>query len=308
MTRLKETTMYRKIVVGYDDTDQAKDALALGRQLADATGAALIAAGVVAIGSMWAGVDAHLGDADAQFARKLEEAADAAGARPELVPSSSPAQGLHELAETIGADLIVVGSASRTNLAGSLAGTTAVGLLNGSPCAVAIAPRGYRALGGRAITAVVTGFDGSAESGDALTTAGRLAAATGAKLQLVVVAVPPPRAAREAEPNGWHRLLEAAENEAREQLAEGRNAAPDGVELEASLVSGDAAQALASVANMPGTVLVVGSRGYGPLRRVLIGSVASSLVGSARCPLIVTPRGMHETADADPAAELENAL
>src|SRR5919204_941948 len=79
MTRLKETTMYRKIVVGYDDTEQAKDALALGRQLADATGAALIAAGVVAIGSMWAAGDADRGDADAQFARKLDEAAAAAG-------------------------------------------------------------------------------------------------------------------------------------------------------------------------------------------------------------------------------------
>jgi nucleotide-binding universal stress UspA family protein len=62
--------MYRKIVVGYDDTEQAKDALAMGRQIADATGAALIAARVVAIDSMWAGVDAHLGDHDAHFPRR----------------------------------------------------------------------------------------------------------------------------------------------------------------------------------------------------------------------------------------------
>ena len=34
--------MYRKILVGYDDSDQAKDALALGKQLADATGAELV--------------------------------------------------------------------------------------------------------------------------------------------------------------------------------------------------------------------------------------------------------------------------
>jgi nucleotide-binding universal stress UspA family protein len=33
--------MYSRIVVGYDDRDQSKDALALGKQIADATGAEL---------------------------------------------------------------------------------------------------------------------------------------------------------------------------------------------------------------------------------------------------------------------------
>jgi len=37
--------MYRKILVGYDDTDHAKDALALGKQLTGATGAQLVVAG-----------------------------------------------------------------------------------------------------------------------------------------------------------------------------------------------------------------------------------------------------------------------
>jgi nucleotide-binding universal stress UspA family protein len=289
--------MYRKIVVGYDDTEQAKDALALGRQLADATGAALIAAGMVAIDSMWAGVDAHLGDADAQFARRLDEAAGAAHARPELVPSSSPARGLHELAETIGVDLIIVGSASHGHLSGSLAGTTAVALLRGSPCAVAIAPRGYRKHAGGGINAVVTGFDGSAESGEALLTASRLAASSGAKLKLLSVAVPPPVPG----------LLERVEDDARVQLAEACSAIPNGVEVEATLVSGDPVRALAGVANVPGSLLVVGSRGYGPLRRVVLGSVASSLVGSARCPLIITPRGLDEPDDTDANVALETA-
>ena len=37
-------------------------------------------------------------------------------------------------------------------------------------------------------------------------------------------------------------------------------------------------------------LLVVGSRGYGPLRAVLLGSVSSALVRSARSPLVVVPR------------------
>ena len=38
--------MYRKIIVGYDGSEQAKDALALGKDLSETTGAELCVAGV----------------------------------------------------------------------------------------------------------------------------------------------------------------------------------------------------------------------------------------------------------------------
>ena len=38
-------------------------------------------------------------------------------------------------------------------------------------------------------------------------------------------------------------------------------------------------------------LLVVGSGGYGPLRAVLLGSISSALVRSAKPPLVVVPRG-----------------
>jgi nucleotide-binding universal stress UspA family protein len=41
-------------------------------------------------------------------------------------------------------------------------------------------------------------------------------------------------------------------------------------------------------------LLVVGSRGYGPLKRLLLGSTSSKLVRSAACPVIVLPRAAHE--------------
>jgi Universal stress protein family len=37
----------------------------------------------------------------------------------------------------------------------------------------------------------------------------------------------------------------------------------------------------------------LGSRGYGPVRRVLLGSTSNALMRSARCPVIVYPRGME---------------
>jgi nucleotide-binding universal stress UspA family protein len=37
-------------------------------------------------------------------------------------------------------------------------------------------------------------------------------------------------------------------------------------------------------------LLVIGSRGYGPFRRALLGGVAAEVMRSAPCPVIVVPR------------------
>ena len=37
-------------------------------------------------------------------------------------------------------------------------------------------------------------------------------------------------------------------------------------------------------------LLVIGSRGYGPVRRVLLGSVSAYLAKHSSCPIVVTPR------------------
>jgi nucleotide-binding universal stress UspA family protein len=39
-------------------------------------------------------------------------------------------------------------------------------------------------------------------------------------------------------------------------------------------------------------LLVLGSRGYGPLKRVLLGSVSRAAVNDARCPVLIVPRGV----------------
>jgi nucleotide-binding universal stress UspA family protein len=38
-------------------------------------------------------------------------------------------------------------------------------------------------------------------------------------------------------------------------------------------------------------LLVCGSRGYGPMRRVLLGGVLRKLIRRAACPVVVVPRG-----------------
>ena len=154
---------------------------------------------------------------------------------------------------------------------------------------MAVAPRGYRNRTSARLDAVVAGFDGSAESGQALMAAWQLARAAQAKLRIVAVAVEP------------------AHDQLRESLAEARRTVPDGLEVDATLPIGDAVEVLKEAGGAPGTMLVVGSRGYGPLRRVLLGSVSTKLVRGTPCPLLVTPRpprkdqGLDEPADV-PAA------
>ena len=103
--------MYRHIIVGYNGCAEAEDAVALGKLIAEATGARLTLAGVYYFSPRLGGRDPVLHDVEAKHIRQLEETATSVGARAEAVASSSRAHGLHRLAEETEADLVVVGSA-----------------------------------------------------------------------------------------------------------------------------------------------------------------------------------------------------
>ncbi len=45
--------MYRKVIVGYDGSERARDAIALGKLLSDASGAELVVAGVFEFDPRW---------------------------------------------------------------------------------------------------------------------------------------------------------------------------------------------------------------------------------------------------------------
>ena len=52
-------------------------------------------------------------------------------------------------------------------------------------------------------------------------------------------------------------------------------------------------------------LLVLGSRGYGPVRRALLGGSADRIVHAAACPVLVVPRGAHEDHATERAAAAE---
>ena len=298
--------MYRNLVVGFNGSDESRDALALaGRLRAD--GGTVTAVNIYVDPGPGRGAELNAVMAEVaaeQLASARTDTANAAWLQTETAPGHSSAHGLHDFAEDHDADLVLVGSSHRGKVGQTLAGTIGHRLLNGAPCPVAIAPRGYRGRPATRIGAVVVGVDGSHESELALPEAAALAKASGADLELVAVAEPPVVAyGKGAGPLAGYPELEQAIAELTEKrLQRAAEHVSDGKPPKTILAHGDPAEELAAVARADDALLVVGSRAYGPLRRVLLGSVSTELVKTAACPVIVVPRGVesHHKARAVP--------
>jgi nucleotide-binding universal stress UspA family protein len=293
--------VYGTVIVGFDGSDQAGDGLALGRLLSAVTGARLVAAAVYDGGGGLR--EALRGEWREQMRSEAEAtlAEVGGGAERVAVDSSSAARGLDDLAERLGADLVVVGSCHRGRVGRVLAGSVGERLLQGAPCGVAIAPRGFAGGGAAAVGVVGVGYDGGPEARVALAGAVELARAAGASVRIIALVKPPERLGAKGGPvpagewaplAGIRRDLQAAVDEA---LAE----FPADVELSAELVTG-ASETLGEREGVD--LLVVGSRGYGPMRRALLGSTSMPLVRHATYPLIVFPRGARAAGGGRPAA------
>lgn len=288
--------MDRTIIVGYDGSDRSHDALALGEQLAGATRSRLIAAYVyqapAAVGEALELRRLLIADAEQRLAGA---AAQAREVTPEMVvmSGSSPAAGLYSLAEEHAASMIVIGADRHGALGRATAGSVPERLLHGAPCAVAIAPAGYAERQPRELREIGVGFDGSSEAQVALAAASDLARAAGARLHAITVIraqpgiyVPGPLAA--AEYASYVEAVRAQESHAVRTAVE--ELGEIGVEVVPETPSGIAPQVLQERSREL-DLLVLGSRSYGPLRRVLLGSVSTHLARESACPLIVMPRG-----------------
>lgn len=227
-------------------------------------------------------------------ARQLFSAASEAGRPVEyrIVGSSSAAHGLHDLAEEVGAATIVVGSHSKGPEERLFAGSTADRLLSGSGCPVAVAPSGMGNRRPGELTRIGVAYIETSEAAAGLDVAARVAQRVSATLRLYTVVpgeaeVMPLLIGQDAE-----RAFSAAAREAYQAALDRALAGlPTGMEATSQLLTGDVVDVLAELGRDDIDVLFCGSRGYGPVRRVLLGGVSSRLVRRARSPVIVVPRG-----------------
>ena len=210
-----------------------------------------------------------------------------------IIADTSPPRALHALAEREDVALVVVGSTHHGPAGRVVPGSTGERLLHGSPCPVAIVPRGYADAG--PIRTVGVGYDGSDESKAALAAAYQLARRFDAGLRVIRVfdATYVGTPALMTVPGHEH-VHEDYEASQREALDEAVEAVPGDVRVEAGFVAGSARHELAAQSERV-DLMVVGSRGYGPRAAVLLGGVTHTLLRKAACPVV------------DPAARLARA-
>jgi nucleotide-binding universal stress UspA family protein len=287
------------VIVGVDGSERSIEALALADLLGPALGRPVVIVHVHPfrqLSSLFATGEYErlLREvAESTFEQIREHLPSVPERRMQLFPDSSPAAGLHAFAERERAALIVVGSSHQSRIGRIVVGGTGERLLSGASAPVAVAPAGYAAAG-RGLQVVGCGFDGSPESHRALAWAAELARTTSARLR--VLSVYEPTLAASVAFGG--RLPTASINEVlrrqqEEELARAVSALDADIDASETLLDGDPQDLLAGE-SAELDLLAVGSRGYGPLRAVLLGSVSSALVRSAQSPLVVVPRGAEE--------------
>ena len=281
-----------RLLVGADEREGGLDALELARVLAGEEGGEALVATVLSIGPLPLAYailpDDEAAEAEPIFAAARERLA-ATALETRAYVGGSPGGVLNSLAESGDFDVVVVGSAHRGAVGRALIGSVGGNLLDGSPTDVAIAPRGYGEQRHEAPRTIGVAFDGSPESRAALERAATLAARLGARLRVLTVVVPAV-ASPVMHPGVY---TGQAPPEPERVIAAGREAAEaaaPAVAAESVRLDGDPAAELVRACEDGLDLLVVGSRGYGPLTRVLLGSVSRRVVGEAPCPVIVVRR------------------
>jgi nucleotide-binding universal stress UspA family protein len=203
----------------------------------------------------------------------------------------SAPHGLHDAAFELGAVALVVGATHRGPAGRIAPGGVGERLLHGAPCPVAIAPPGY-SPSQLEQPRIGVAFDGRAESRRALELAIELAQRIDGRVDVYTACVP-----YETDPDAvapGRAVVSGADltrhRHAHEALELARRLVPPKVRGDIELVAGKPEDALAE-SSRDVDLLVCGSRGYGPVRTVLLGAVSSSLAHRSAAPLIVVPRG-----------------
>jgi nucleotide-binding universal stress UspA family protein len=253
----------RKILVGVREEGADPEAVALGERLALATGA----------------------ETSTATARSGRDLADLAGS-----------------AE---ADLVVLGPTHREGFGRLFPGATADHLAKHPPCALAIAPRGFGAPmreegewrplegdeGDAGLRVLGVGFDGSPSSRAALDLARELALANRATIRVLAVAhqtAPLAPGAVSASASPAHAELDAVRTALHDAVA----ALPDETRALPVLLRGYPAAELVGAVRAGVDLLVLGSRGGGPVWRAFHGSVSAAVIDAAPCPVLVVPLGL----------------
>jgi nucleotide-binding universal stress UspA family protein len=285
--------MFKHIAVGCDGSLEGRDAVALGAAIAAATGARLSLVGVFSpsflpiVGTS----DRKTLRAEATRALRRERDLLAPGAFIHTIADGSVARALRHYAERSHVDLVIVGSSRRAPAGHVAIGRHARQLIYDAPFALGLAARDLHRHEFR-LKCIGVGYDGGPEAEVALGMAAHLARDAHARLEVRrVVEDRVPLLSGDA----WIALADWSheqmwESARREALAAARHASSDlGVATEVSATVGDPGYEMRALSEALDLV-VVGSRRWGPVARLVTGGVGETLVRDASCSILIVPR------------------
>jgi nucleotide-binding universal stress UspA family protein len=272
-----------EIIVGVDGSDGSRTALRWAARTAAAKGVGLraIAAwqypsnAVIPVGPTKLPGPDEMDERTCDELRAVVREVLEAGAVPvEVEAGRGPAASvLLAAAARAGTDMLVVGARGLGGFAGLLLGSVSQECVEHSPCSVVV----LRGDADPSAGPIVIGLDGSEGAARALNWVIDLAEATGAH---IVAVHAPVLGANNA-------MMDAARQELERWCAPiGSRAVPHEFRIE----PGDARTALEHVADEAGaSLLVVGTRGLGAVRGLLLGSVAGYVARYSTRPIAVVP-------------------
>jgi nucleotide-binding universal stress UspA family protein len=285
---------FQRIAVGINGFPEGEDALALGAALANSTGAELMLVAVhpqvlivLPNGMDWSSMR--------EVARAtLRDARDRMAPRARMVVESdlSIPRALQRVARRDHRDLLVVGSSRHAPEGCVEISKRTRQLLGHFECALAVAPRGLHATGEPTLSRIAVGYDASPEAQAALELAASISVSAGARLHVqgVIDDRPPPI--------GWSSLGRAfgeywAEmaGPMMEELRQDAEAATQavGATADIDIQRGRPADRLLTLSRNV-DLLLIGSRRWGPVARLLLGSTGEALLHGSACPVIAVPR------------------
>lgn len=203
------------------------------------------------------------------------------------------APALLEIVADVDACLLVLGRRGRGGLASFLLGSVSDECASKASCPVVVT--GKHSFEGLTESTVVVGVDGSADADDALAWAADLARLSHARLHVLcsweAIEVPGDSLAGSM-PFLSGETMDYLQSDAEELVKTVVTRCADkldGLEVTTEACIGDPAAALCdTAAELKAALLVVGTRGVGGIRPLMLGSVARSVLHRAPCPVAVT--------------------
>ncbi|HVC26698.1 MAG TPA: universal stress protein [Nitrososphaerales archaeon] len=297
---------FARILVATDGSPSAQQAAEVAAQIAKSFGSEVtILSAIPSISSRAAPLE---GEYYSKLINKADDNADEAAAvfkkAGVAVSEKEVPQGRSSVVETIvdyatkkETGLIVMGTRGLGGFKRVVLGSVSSGVAAHAPCATLVVRRNKRrGDAGRALGRILVAVDGSPNAQRALETAVEIAKGMKAELRIAHVVYVPTLFWSMGVPGSavpTDRIEEDAEEVARQMLAKAVKYSKDaGVanpkdELVTQLVS--PAQGIVQLAERDeADVIVIGTRGNGGFRKLILGSVANSVLHYADCSVLVT--------------------